>query len=206
MAFVPAVNVVQTNVRGLLASQRVENVLNWEFGGLPNPTAVAELADNVRAGWVSHIIPVLTAAYTLVEVYATDQTSQTGSSATSTAPTPVVGTLGGLPAANNVALCLSHRTTSRGRSARGRTYLPCVTANVTTDQNHVSASHAANVIAAWNDFLTEVQAASVVSFVIVSRFHNKVPRTTALVDIVVNTLFTDLVVDSQRRRLPGRGA
>jgi len=55
------------------------------------------------------------------------------------------------------------------------------------------------------DLLANLFIASGATWVIVSRFLDKAPRTTGISRTVSSVILVNLVADSQRRRLPGRG-
>jgi hypothetical protein len=104
---------------------------------------------------------------------------------------------------NNVTWAIKFNTANRGRSGRGRNYIigltkPKVAANLL---NPITAGQ---FVDGYLDLLTDL-AASDWEWVVYSRFEDKVERTTGLAQPVVSVSFADLILDSQRRRLPGRG-
>lgn len=105
---------------------------------------------------------------------------------------------------NNVTICASLRSDLAGRSYRGRTYL----IGLTEGDVAVNAVTPAE-LTAWADAIVDMAAAielaAEVFWVILSLFSNGVPRVTGNVRGVDTVLFTNSTVDSQRRRLPGRG-
>lgn len=89
-----------------------------------------------------------------------------------------------------------------GRSARGRMYtVGMCEAQLQGDTNAVTTSYANGWVAAMQATALDVQAAGWLH-VVLSRFANGAPRTTAQKLAVTNYSYTNLVVDSQRGRLP----
>jgi hypothetical protein len=140
---------------------------------------------------------------TLNEVYTTDLTTQTGPTDTLAYVTPIPGERAHESLPNNVALTVSFRTAARGRSARGRNYI----AGLSDDQvlhNTVDASVASGLAAAYNDIPARLEGLGY-GWVVVSKKSGGVPRVAGLARPVTTAIVVDRTVDSQRRRLPGRG-
>lgn len=117
---------------------------------------------------------------------------------------PIVGTVNtpALPA--NVTWCLKFLTGRAGRSYRGRTYW------VGLGEGQVAGDFITQGVAtAINGYFgapwQEVQEDNECDHVVVSRYHNKAPRVIAEVTSVTLVTYTDLRVDTQRRRLVGEG-
>ena len=92
-----------------------------------------------------------------------------------------------------------------GRSFRGRNYVVGVPQDQVVDINHVQSSYAA----AWIDTYSELLEGTFEEgqqWVIVSRFEDGSPRETGIASEVLTVTVVDDVIDSQRRRLPGRGS
>lgn len=203
MPFIPVLYAAMVEVRMLLDGQKIENTLYVRDAGEAGPVNTQNLANAVLALWTTNIMPVLTTSVQLIEVYVTDLSDQFGPTATAVPSGNVFGGEIQNPVPNNVALCVSFRTQGRGRSSRGRNYVPGLAENqfdrsralsglVIDLQNRYAAFGAALNEGGW-------------IHVVVSRYSNKAPRPTGLVQDVTSYVITDNVADSQRRRLPGRG-
>jgi hypothetical protein len=83
-------------------------------------------------------------------------------------------------------------------------YLPGIGAGALSDNNTVSTTFAGLADTALNAITSAFDSVDWVE-VIVSRVAAGVPLTTAVVYTVVEYLIADRVLDSMRRRLPGRG-
>lgn len=203
MPFVPANSTAQVSLRYTVGDQRVENTLYIasEFGGTPPLGTVAALAEGL---WDDYRL-ILGTFVTLREIYVTDLENATAPvlSVPLTPPENGANVAAGAALPNNVTLAISFRTLGRGRSARGRNFVPALGEDQVVGNNVLPATVDA-IVAAYNAFNVAVSAAGF-QWSIVSRYQGGVPRAAALVQPVVSVLAVDTGVDSMRRRLPGRG-
>lgn len=103
----------------------------------------------------------------------------------------------------NVARVVSLRTAKRGRSYRGRVYLSGTPDTVIETMNTIDATHAANLVSGFNALATLLDGHGF-DVVVASKQHNGVETNPAEVNEVI-AFAVDVLVDSQRRRLTGRG-
>lgn len=184
--------------------QRVENTLGFKRGGGWDISNATALANALIIWWTTFYADQLSSTLSLKEVAVTDLSSESGFSHVQSAPTP--NPTGGSIDDNlplNVALCVSFRTSSRGRSFRGRNYITAIPVS----QVNGSLADGAFVTAqqdAYNELLNVAEDLSML-WVVISRFHNNAPRTEGVGTVVTGAVIVDNVLDSQRRRLPGRG-
>jgi len=205
MEFVPAPGVAQCELRFLMDGQRVENIVYFDLGTDPAPVLFNELAQELWDWWAAEMRPLLAPQISLQEVFITDLTSATSETYTYVGGSgPIAGTAAGAALPSNVAACISFRTGGRGRSSRGRNYVAgLIEADVT--MNTVDPTTAAALVTAYSELLGAPAITDGV-WSVVSRVSGGVPRETALVQPITAAIMTDRTVDSQRRRLPGRGA
>lgn len=204
MAFIPVPGVIETRIRGTLDGQQVENTMYWTDLTLPGEPRVGLCASAVRDCLTLYWLAHLPAAYEAREVYAIDLSSATGSTATAPFPSGSNGERAGEALPNNCSFVISFRTALRGRSFRGRIYWPGLDASSVTG-NEVTETYAGQILLAVGAtrsalFLDDFQ------HTVVSRYSGGAPRAVGLPSIVTEILYVDRFVDSQRRRLPGRGA
>jgi hypothetical protein len=206
MAFIPGTRVALAEVRGELDSQRVENTLYFRITENWTGSLLQELADGVRDWYVANILPNICAAFELREVVATDLTSNTGPTATSVPATATFGSNTGEPAPSNVAVTVSFRTAGRGRSSRGRNYVMAIP-NTVIAVNTITSDYAQALVDGYTALLESSIAIGTGEAIwgVFSRFHNNAPRTEGVFSPITRVVVVDLTVDSQRRRLPGRG-
>ncbi len=203
MPFTPVPNSAQYEIRMLWDNQEVENTIWVNHGADPTGTAIADMAEAIRIWYTNGVLANLSNQVRLVEVYGVDMSSQTGPTGTSVAPANQVGQVASPSMPNNVAMCVSFRTARRGRWFRGRNYVPGMAEDGVTN-NAFLASRTAAIVAAYNS-LIGVVADNGGTWVVASRRVSNAPRLTGITEPVTAALVTDDYVDSQRRRLPGRG-
>ena len=203
MDFVPALNTAQVEFRYTVGEQQTENVLYCRSDASMSTARLTSLGGVLHSWWVAHIQNLQLTNTTLRQIYLTDLTTQTGPTFTYTAALPATGNNSGAAAPNNVSLAVSFRTDGRGRSSRGRNFIQAVAkANAVDNQIDSAVADAyVTAYAALPTFLT----ADDWTHVIVSRVTNGANRPTALIQPVSAYLIVDRIVDSMRRRLPGRG-
>ena len=189
-------------VRQTLDGQRIENTLFFQHAGAIAPTDLVGLADNIRDWWAAELLPIQADALALVEVYCTDLTSETSETHTLAVVPQLPGAVTSPAQPNNVALCVSFRTSNRGRFARGRNYVAGLTEGQVTG-SRVAISTADDIVLAYNAMGTYLDPSW--TWVVCSRVAAGVPRAAGFNSPVVSAIVVDNVVDSQRRRLPGRG-
>lgn len=203
MPFVPAENVAQVELRQRLDDQRVENTLYFLK---TVPISIGDLetiSDVMRLWWEEALAPQVSLDLTLVEVFVTDLTTDTSPTFSNSPSSPIPGEIAKEALPNNVALCVSFRTAGRGRSSRGRNYV----AGLDIDSvlhNTVDPSRVEGIANAYQDITPRLDGL-LFDWVVVSRFSGGVPRSAALVQPITSVIVVDPTVDSQRRRLPGRG-
>lgn len=120
-------------------------------------------------------------------------------------PTPRAGSIGsGVALPLNVAFCCKLATGLAGRSYRGRWYWGHLSSASMDDVGFMSAAS----VSAYVGFLTTLisdLADDGHTMVVVSYFNNGSWRTTAAATEILSVVAVDRALDSQRRRLPGRG-
>ena len=201
--YIPVPGVLQANVRFLLEGQQIESVLNFRYEGTPFEEAANTVWNLLDVSWWQPMRPNLSVDITNVETYVVDLSSEAGPVAAFPSFVTPGGGATGSPVPNNAALCITHRTANRGRSYRGRTFVPAIAKSI-VNGSFVQADSVAAFVAAFNEMRTTASTAGI-PFTIVSRYHNKAPRVTGIDTVVTQCVARDNVLDSQRRRTPGRG-
>ncbi len=204
MGFVPVPDVVQVEFRCEMDGQLVEN--RWHVDCLHEPTAddLTNIANNVATVLTNDWKPQMPADVTLREIHLRSLHALNHLEHTALF---TVGTVGGLAnplLPSNVSVCVSLRSQFTGRSARGRLYWIGLTENDVSFST-ISATRLTGIVAAVQAMIDALVAASF-RWCIVSYRSGGIPRPGGPVKFIVETaLVVDDVVDSQRRRLPGRG-
>lgn len=209
MPFVPVPDAAEVELIYLLDGQRVENTLGFFHGDGYDVSNLQQLAAIVEGWWVAEMAPTVSEDISLLEVVATSLETENSPSVTEPAAPPVSGEVLGSAAPNNVTLAIAFRTTLRGRSFRGRNYVAGIPLS-SVFNSRIDPNAVANWVAAYNTLRTTAAVDGHIHSVL-SRFSgvdangNPIPRTQGLATPVTAAVAVDNTVDSQRRRLPGRG-
>lgn len=205
MAFVPSANIGEARVICLLDGQITNNILHFAFDSPPITSGdIAALAAAVDTWFGSSVLTLLSASLQYLRTETRDLTSQAGDRGAANSMAGE-GSAGGDVCPNNVAPCISFQTIQGGRSGRGRFYLPGIPKAVTT-ASHLQTSFMNDLGIAFNDLLPGNDLAPPGwTWVVLSKTTGGAPRPGGVGYPVTLAYFTDGIVDSQRRRLPGRG-
>jgi hypothetical protein len=210
MPFIPVANTVMSEIRMRLDGQQIENTLYWQKGGSWSSGDILTLGNALLTWWPVNYAPFVSSAVTLSEIYLTDLTSDTSGVLSVPAPTPhPAGDRSAASLPNNVALTISFRSGLRGRSNRGRNYISGLSEDAVV-LNTVDAGVITDIENGYNA-LFDVASDTSSAWVIVSRYSGvdedgrPIPRVAGETADILSVLVVDATVDSQRRRLPGRG-
>lgn len=204
MPFQAVPDTCQINIRYTRAGQLIENVLHATKDGgfsLSDLTAVASTVNTVvPTVWM----PLMPANVVYQETNVIDLSVEGGSQVTQSVVGGQAGGVGGTPYPNSVTLAIRMKSGIGGRSGSGRIYWPGFTSGQASDSNTIESSVVADIIDAITQLIDALETISAI-VTIVSRFLNSAARPEG-VPFVVNTVSVfDNTIDSQRRRLPGRG-
>lgn len=203
--FIPAPKVAKLQIILLNDGQRTENVLHfvksagWDLSGL------IALAASVIGNWTSTVGLVTSTQAQLLTVIADNMAVEAGEHYEVTPTSPIMGGDSAAPLPNNCSFKLRFGTGLRGKSYRGGIYHSGMTEAFVT-KSELASVKATAIRDAWDNLTSQMAHDSSSNLGIVSYCHARVWRTTAIASNVVSIDYADLVVDSQRRRLPGRGS
>lgn len=204
--FIPAPGVAQVEMLYIESGQHVENVyhvLKGDGSAAPTLTDLNAIAATFE-GWEHGSAVAMRHDNTVLgKIVVRDLTTQDGPVIEHEPTTSVTGVQAIPPCPNNVTVAIKWSTAQRGRSFRGRTFhIGMCTAFV--DKNQLLG-------ATRNDFLTrytalhdDVISLGAFKMVVVSKSHQKFWRDVALSTPILSASI-DPDLDSQRRRLAGRG-
>jgi hypothetical protein len=194
----------------LLQGQKVENTLWWRFATPPDASDLELLGVNLFTWWSNSYAAIAPQALVLNEILITDMSEEEGIQFTRNGD-GVNGEVSGDILPNNSSVCVSFRTGFSGRSRRGRNYVPGIPIGARDGVNTITQAYATAVTEAYTA-LIDSEVVSNAIWVIASRFSGvdpdtkrPIPRTEGVTTGVSAVVVTDLILDSQRRRLPGRG-
>jgi len=158
----------------------------------------ASLIASEVAGWASaELTPLYGAGLTLSNINVRDLSTEFSISYDLTTNIPGTNVQAGLPA--NVAFAISFRTGFAGRSYRGRVYHPWL-GETDVSGNYLTVGTADDLVAAWEALDAQLLALDLL-MVVVSRYANGAPRTAGITTRIQEYTYTDLNVDTQRRRV-----
>lgn len=210
MPFIPVPNTAQVNILMTLHGQRCQNTLYFERPGGWTADTLTELIENVVEPMVEIADLYLSNELKYVRVDAFDLTTASGAFASSTNLATNEGEANNAGLPGNVAAVVSFRTAQRGKSFRGRNYVPGLT-ETGVQGNTLGEFQRNSLTQAYETMLEGLNIGNVeTTWVVVSRFtggakpNPSEPRaqgvTTPVTQVVVDTR-----VASMRRRLTGRG-
>jgi hypothetical protein len=210
MAFIPVPNTVAVDVIYEWDSQVVENTLYFTKTGSWTVEDLNDLLGSISTTIQSTLLPLLSNTLKLVRLTAQVIDAADGLFQLLNISPPATGSGGDRPVPNNVTFAVQFKTGLAGRSFSGRNYVPGLLEEDVTS-NDLNAGTRVGLL----DFYTTMGAAtSELNFthVVVSRYSGvdpdtgkPIPRVTGVATPVSAYTTYDAVVDSQRRRLPGRG-
>ena len=203
--FVPNNAVVEVELRCLWEGQRVENTLYFECQESFAPFDQQELADALATWYEENITPLQCNTISLNEIVVTSLASETAPSVVSTTGLPLIGTNGGDSMPNGTSFVIKFNSAGRGRSSRGRNYVMAIPRGDVTG-NLIVVGLANSYVDAYNALKPVVAGLDPIwDWVVYSRRFENAWRESGVTSLVSTASYTDLVVDAQRRRLPGRG-
>lgn len=203
MAFIPAPNAIRICLQMLWAGQTVEICI-----GILKSTAVtagdlATVTTDLESWRQTEYVPLISSSIDFVQWYALSLTTATSPSLITPITVSAVGGAGATTVSNNVALVTTFQTDLRGRSYRGRVYTPGISTVDIASSTEAGATIAFDLNTAYSQINSYLTAGF--SHVVISYQNNNVLRSTAA-RTPVTGYRTEVRLDSQRRRLEGRGA
>lgn len=205
MPFQAVPNAALINVEGLLDGQKTVNTLGFRLNvpAVINAAQLASLCESMAIYWSANQISQLPSQWTLAKVTGRVLDVEDGPVAESSLNSGDSGLLIGNLMPNNVTLAIAFKTGLGGRTNRGRNYWPgFLEADVTNSA--IAQARATNIVDTYAGMMGAGTVDSAWQWCVISRKIIDITgngRAVPITSVVVN----DLVVDSQRRRLPGRG-
>ncbi len=204
MPFQPAPNIAQVQIVGSVDGCVTINNLFFEIsGGGITDVNLLGLALTVSNWAGSQLAPSLSEDWSLQRVIATDLTTATGPRVE--VPNILPGGVAGEAAPNNVAACVSFRTAARGRSYRGRNYVPGIPNSVIT-LNAMGPTFIADLTSAYSQMIGPGVFLPGWEWGVLSRYEAGVPRAAGILTPIITATVTSGYVRSMRSRSVGHGA
>lgn len=159
-------------------------------------TSLGLLAIAFRDWWVNQYRSMCSVQVSLTEVTATDVSVPNGAQFTLNVSPPSPGQLAGAPAPQNATQTISWRSGFSGRRNRGRSYTVGLNEGDAGDLDTINGTRTNGLAAIAAQLISSILAAGWELVVASYTWNQTRPILSAIVDNVV---------DSMRRRLPGRG-
>jgi len=204
MAFQPAPGVMRAVMEYLVSGQTMVNVLHVHSDEEIGAGSCEDLAAGLVDWWLNNLQPYVSTDVSLVNVIVRDLSTEFGAFFEHPGSLPAAGELASPVMPGNVTPVVSWSSGLTGRSTRGRTYhigiseTQCVgnllsgAAQIALEAGYVALiEHVQEVNPEWD-------------LVVLSRVQDGVPLAEAIGYGIINAGI-DLALDSQRRRLSGRG-
>jgi len=201
MPFQSAVNCAEARVIASVNSRPVSIGFNCEFiSGAYSQADIDVLAETIDAGFALHILPRLSSSCvynrtdvrgltSAVDLFGTDNTNQG------------IGGVAAVPCPNNVAWVIKHLTGFTGRAARGRSYLFGLPFSILdTDEDTIDQADADAFVDAF-DTISALLDSEGWNHVVLHRYSAGAPLSTATIYTITSYAYTDLRVDTRRKRL-----
>lgn len=198
--YVPALNVCQVNLNYLWRNLRAANTLYVrKVGSGWTVPEMNQLGAEVESWQQQYIRPQQGNECILVSLDITDLTTQSSPSVEYTGTLPAPGLDATDTVANSTALCVTFETAGRGRSSRGRNYVPGLRRANQVENSWTQPQMDAIVLAYRNILLDEIFSTG--EWVVISRRANKQVRPTALIQPVITATYSTLTIATVRERL-----
>jgi len=203
MPFQPAIDIATTTLQGLVDNQLTILDLNWFASAGITAFNLGTLANGVSTWFTNSLAPLLSEQWSAVNVHAVDNTSATGPVADSSSVQ--AGGVTGEAAPNNVAAVVSLRTDQRGRSGRGRNFVPGIPNSLIT-LNTLDSGFITNLVTAYQLLVGAGSFLAGWQLVVLSRQTGGVLRANGLGIPVTSVTMVTNKVKSMRSREVGHGA
>jgi len=168
-----------------------------------NLAAMQDLALAVKGWWDALYKQYVTNAISLVQIQIRQLNPLLPLAYDLPVTPPIVGILAGTEEAANVTATMSERTGLAGKAYRGRMYIAGVAENYVNANDTISSVFLAGMALIIGALINnDLPAGQVLAI-----FHRPglVPKPLDNQYTLVNSYVTENILDSQRRRLPGRG-
>lgn len=203
MPFIPVPNTIRISLHLVMASQNMYVTLHVKKVGAVGSSDLVDAAVAMYNWWDTYLRPISSNQVTCDGATAMDMSSDSGGVYTHTQSPAVAGASTAAPFPNNVAAVISTRTALRGRSYRGRMFIPGLRGDYRANASEMDSSlQSALIVAAVN--LASFFTAASLTPAVASRWHANEARAVGVATEIISFV-VDTWLDSQRRRLTGRG-
>jgi hypothetical protein len=198
------------SVNMLYGGQRIQNTFHFEKPSAWQVTDLIAIADQALTSWESVLDTIFVNDMSLVSVIARDLSSPTGAAVERFPATTSTGDIAEAGVTNNVALSVKRITALSGRSFRGRVYITGFPTTWRSNTATIATNRRDQIVTAVTNYVGALETVSSSEAVVVSKYsgidENGCPIARAVgVTTEITGYGADTALDSQRRRLAGRG-
>jgi len=204
MTFIPTVDTARATLNFSQGTSLGVNVLWFKRSSAIVSADLTTLAIDLTNWWDTYGDPTMVASGQLNSIDVIQQDSSTSPSINYAPASPIAGTAAGTGAPLNVTIVSSFRTANRGRSSRGRFYSYALSETDTNNDGVTIGSGLQTALSVMWANLSGFVAPDGWTHVVVSKQLDGVARTAGLAQAITSYII-DTALDSQRRRLLGRG-
>lgn len=204
MPFQAVPDTCQINIRYTREGQQIENVLHATKTGGFSLSDLEAVASTVNTVVPTTWMPLMPTNIVYQETNVIDLSVEGGSQVTQSVVGGQGGGVSGNALPNNVTLAVRLKSGIGGRSGSGRIYWPGFATSQQALANTIDTGVVSDIISAIGDLIAALELIDTI-ITIVSRYLNSSVRPEGVPFVVNNVTVFDNTVDSQRRRLPGRG-
>lgn len=201
--FIPFSNCAEIVIQGEQAGNAAYLTQGVAKGSAFGGTDLQDIADIAADFAATGLGPLLHSSLTWDAVKVTDLTTQFSPTFLGGAGLPAACTGSGAEVPSQVAVVMNFPTIQRGRSFRGRNYVPGGLATQLTDASHFASAYVSSIQAAYVAYFAALLLGGFTP-VILSRQENGVRRTTGVHTAILGPVGR-LPVGTQRRRVSGHG-
>lgn len=203
--FIPTPNGVKVCMKFSKAGQLCCNVFHVKIDEAATEENLTAIGEIFATAWLDHLRAVTTPDTALTGVEVTDISVAGGVGIEYATGLPSAGSSSGAALPNNVTVATKLTTGRTGRSYRGRFYYNGLSGNnLTTDQQHITTAMQTVIQAFIEQILTNL-GLNTWQLAVLSLVTGGAPRLAGVLTEIVGAI-TNSTLDSQRRRLPERGA
>jgi len=204
MPFQPAPDIAKVVMTFSQGGQVAQNIYHVHTSNTWTEETLQDLAQLFYNWWDDHIQPICSTAVSLESIVVRDLSEEFGTEVTDTGSYPLPGLLDSPVLPFNSTPVISWRTGLAGRSTRGRTYHVGLSEAQASGGLLETAAQTA-LLAAYDALRTDIIADSEPwTLRVLSRVQGGTTLPEAIGYEILSTI-VDEALDSQRRRLPGRG-
>lgn len=210
MAFQPCPETAEVRLQGIMYSQQVENVFHVRVSTTPTLADLTTIANTVNDWATGTYATHQSNSVQWTQIVVTDLNTAGGIQHIKDMSGEGGGIITDAVKTNQDTFAVSFKTGHSGRSFAGRVYVLAVPLGYYNTPNTLNPLNAAAYVTVFDTLRIDLNTAGF-PLGVLSRYNkDAVPtpphkRATGLLSDVVSVTTKDNIVDSQRRRLPGRG-